>query len=218
MPHANYPTAEDLAQYLQDQGVTDTVSLLRMPQAIGASISAFGRAVDRKMLADTVASARTFTPPTTRDGLLFLPDFVELESIVYQPAGSTSETFALATDYTLQPIGALTGTGDYAPYSAIAFRRFWPQPMNGDLQNSLTITAKWGYAVQLPDDAWEAMLARAAARLVIPLGVAATGGVRSYEEAGVTEQYGTQGLYGGLVDNLNDIWGEAVQRYRRWTL
>jgi hypothetical protein len=216
-----YPTASDLAGYLTDQGISDTVGSGRLEQAISSAIAAFEKAVDRKMVADPVAVARTFSPPTDRAGLLFLPDFISLASIVYAPQNSTPQTFVLTTDYTLQPVGALTGSGDYAPYSAISFTRFWPQPMWPALANSLTITARWGYAASMPDDAWEAILGRAAGRLLAHLGVTGiggTGGVTSRSGGGESVTYAAPGRYDAMSGVLEQNWNDAVQRYRRMSI
>lgn len=219
MPKATYPTSADLSSFLTTAGFASaTVAALDLATAIAAGIASFEREAGRKMLwlAATAAEQRRYDPPQNRDGLLFLADdLCELTSLVYEPYQGSATTLTADDDYELEPYNALLRG---QPVTKIRFlHRRWLMPLSSANRRSLKITAKWAYAIStfgFPDDAWEAMRAHGAWALWPSLRQAVTGGMLSWSEAGVNENYGVES-WTGLRDLWDDQYQSAVKRYRR---
>lgn len=235
MPHSTYPDAADLSAFLASLGVTVTAALTaQLPAAAAASVSAWETATKRRPF---VASAtgtpvlRRFDPPTFHsDGVstLYLPDLLAQEDITvgYQPSGSTLTTWTEGTDYCFGPVNA---AADGLPYEWLEiYRHRWTQPLGASLRNSLRITGRWGYAAEVPDDVWYALLGRGFYHVFAAVRQGATGGVLSIEDADRKISFGienwTQLLlpYVGPLTGTNagngGIWGDAVRLYQKVSL
>jgi hypothetical protein len=214
-----YPTATRLQSFIEAGGITLTsAQLANLPLAVDAAKADFEKAVGGNMLASATASARTFSPPTNAQGILYI-DWLAANptSVSYQPEDSTAEALVITTDYYVEPPNALAKG---LPISRLRFKRRWTAPLGDTLRNSLTITGKWGYGsstVGIPADAYQAMLARGAWLLWEQITREETGGRESVKEDDVAETFGVQ-----AQTNARDHWGNiydaAVRKYRRLTL
>ena len=220
MPQPYAPDATDLFHFLELPG--DTVSAAQqrfLEPVINAALRDFeGEAgCGRKMLAPATATERTFDPPTFWDGTcseLRVPDMASGGTVVvvFQPRGSTAETLTFGTHYHLEPQSA-SDTGK--PYESILFyRRFGLEPLPMSLMRSLKITARWGYAITFPDDAWLAVLSRAAQQLYPAGRLANTGGILSWKNKDRQVEYGVE-ITKDHLSRLQLTYDTAVQAYRR---
>jgi hypothetical protein len=217
-----YPTAVHLADYLTGFD-TDGINL---EDAIAAAIDEFENRADRRFLAGTADEIRYYDPPTGRQGLVFIDDLAcPPTSVVYAPAGGTSETLVLGDDYLLEPANAI---GKRQPYTELRFRRRFVAPLSEPQRNSIVVTGRFGWGLQaeipmvtgnlgFPEDAFRGMLAMAALTLWPQLIESRTGGLLSFSEADVTEQYGVE-----AQGRSRDAWQaeatRALDRYRRFVL
>lgn len=208
---SNPPTATDLSLFLAGAGLDP--GDIDLTQMAAAGAAEFNRLARRTMLAGTTAIPRTFTPPTNGNVLL-LPDMAAAPTaIAYAPSGSSSTAWVSGTDYTLQPIGALS---DGRPYTALLIHGLsWGEPLYSGYEGSISITARWGYGTQLSEDVWGAMLNLAAAK-AYPLIQEVRG------EGAVEKQVGdTRIKYGGSGGgkSIRDTWIEdamqVVKLYKR---
>lgn len=217
---AGYPGAEDLQSFLEAAELTLSAELLaQLPTAIAAARKDFENTVDRIMLAPADAAVRRFDPPAHwRDGgaTLFLKrDLAAVTSVVYQPSGSDAETLTEGEDYELEPYDA---PEDGQPYTRIRFLvRRWTGPLSARHRGSIRVTGRWGYATEIPEDAWLAMCARGAWRLFGQIAQASTGGMLGWSDADRKVDYGVE-----TWGRLRDIWAAqydgAVNNYKRWEL
>jgi hypothetical protein len=217
---SQYPTGADLEAYLIAAGFDETfVESLPTDIYAAAGVSQFERDADRQMLA--VTGTREFDPQkVTPSGLLDLEmDLAALTSVAW-----SSTSYTVGTDVRGFPLNA-TNRGQ--PYSALSFglwRRFYRSsyPL---LPALITVTGDWGFAAEIPDDAWLGMLA-VAGRLLLPQIIhQRTGGMESWTEADMTERYGTkpmealssgwQGVAlataGGITADGKRIWGKYTR-------
>lgn len=220
-----YPTAADLDNYLATQvGLTTTG--LDEATAIADGILDFETAVNQVMLA-TADTVRYYDPPGNRDGFLDLrAPLANITSVVY-----LGQTLVVGT------VG--TNTGEYwpmpynapqesKPYRYLRFWRRWWEPITSPNFQQIVITGRWGYGANagggnwgIPENAWDAMIRRAAWKLLPAIQHGIAHGLISWTEAGVTEQYGSRPL-----EYLRTMWcgddgnggayGSAVGLFR-WT-
>lgn len=210
MPQADYPTAADLTAFIESGGLTADAALV--DAAIGAGIAAFEEEVGRKMLAGA-AETRYFDPPQTRDGILTLDDDLATapSAVSYQPQGASPQALVALTDYILLPDNAFARG---KPVTRIRFLKRWWAPYGWGLLRSLSITARFGYGTEIPDDAWFAMLVGGVRWLVDMQVIAITGFVQSRKEADVDESYGGA-LKKDLMDSWNSLFMRAVADYTK---
>lgn len=197
---------------------------LDLPGAVRAGIQGFERDCDRHFLAgrtienvETGEETRRFDPatnPARYTSLLeFGPygDLTALSSVVWAPESSPAETLALNTDFWPVPVNA-PATG--FPYTGLEFRRRFWAPLLPANRHSIEVTGLWGFGTILPADAWRAMLTGAAVQAWTGIFNARSGGVLSWKEADVSEDYGIQPL-----SDIRKGWAmdydRAVTAYRR---
>lgn len=212
------PTAADLWRFLE--GAKLTVADELKPFLAGAARGAyadFERATGRRFLA--TAGVRVFDPAP--NGYI---DFREDLSALGDTGGlailGTSQV--LNSDYWLIG-GNAAGRGE--PYTGLRLKNVRPVPLTWPNYNSIAVTGLWGYGTTIPDDVFQAALARAAwviaPQLILSL---KKGGLKSWTEAGVSESYmdnpleGLMTVWGGEAkDNgMGGLFGSTVKRYQRW--
>jgi len=215
MSHKSYPSSDRLSTFITGHGLDVTNYEGLLAGAIDAARRSFENDTDhRPFLAATSATERAFDPPTNGP-LLFCGSLaVAPTSVTYQPYGSSAETLTLRQDYTLEPSNALS-MGE--PITRLRFRRRWTTPLAPEQLQSVLITGRWGYATEVPDDAYQAILERGAANVWTQLTQSATGGLLGWKHGERSVDYG---------DNrwtaLNEKWtgkgcnyDKAVSIYRR---
>ncbi len=212
-----YPTAADLNSYLTEAGFT--LGGLDTTTAVAAAVDEFHRRTGRIMLAPAGTTTRYYDPPTASGipggeggGFLSLgADLAVLTAVVYQPQGAEAETLVQNADFRLHPYGA--GSEDEGPFLAVEFRRRWTRPLLLSLRRAVQVTGRWGYAVEIPEDAWNAMLQRGAALLAPSRGGKLSGGHVRTEDSGVVRVYGDDPL-AGLRRAWEGVFEAVVRRYR----
>lgn len=204
-----YPRGRDLETLLTAAGFSSIPTGIDLSRAVAAGVQAFEHAVGRRMLAET--GTRNYDPPTSgRES--FLPFGADLWGT------PTSVTFngtalTLNTDYRCFPENA---DQSGKPFTALRFARVWYAPLNTAHWGAIAVTGKWGYGASIPEDAYEAMLCRAAYLVLPQLTHNLTGGFTSFHEDDVSEDYGGNPL-DYLRKQWNDTYNHTVRRYKRVT-
>ena len=211
MGKAAYPTGADLAAVLAGGGITVSAALSALlDDAAAAGRYAFEAATGRVMLAGVTDVEKEFSTPSPNAGILDIPDLVELTGITYNPQGGSAETLVDATDYYLQPDNA---PDEGKPWTQVRLRRSWYLPLWYGNLRSIRITGRWGYADEIPEDAWLAMVYLGLTSQASMIIRSTTGGVKSRKEADRAEEYGTSAA--DIVQAWESTAGSAVSRYRR---
>lgn len=204
MPHAAYPTAADLEARLT--GMNLEVGDIDLDQAAATGRASIETPTGRVFLAED--GTRTFDPPEAPSRVLDLR-----EDLAGSPTALTfaSTAYTLGTDYRLLDQNAAARG---KPYWAVQFLRFFAAPIPTSYWGCISITGPWGYAEQIPDDVWEAMMAAALLSIAPDLTLKDSDGLTKWSEAGVTEEYGGE-LYGKSIDRLQKRVDTVVTNYRR---
>lgn len=215
MSHPSYPVGSDLQAFLVAATFDVTAIAPLLDDAMSGAVAEFERRVQRRMLADTSPSARTFDPPDNGDEIR-IDDLASTPSIAYQPAGNAAIPYVSLTDYWLLPQNA-PSMSPPEPYTRIRFRRAWVSPLWPSDANSIQITGRWGYGASISPDVWNALLAQGALSLYPQLSQETFGGVSSWTRSGNTESYGVDPL-GKLRDAWEKKYEKTVTMYRRWSI
>ncbi len=183
MGKSAYPTATDLTQYLTAAG-TPVPAGLDLASIAAAAVDEFERRAGRRMLREAADAVRRFDPPADRDGWLDLEaDLCTLTSVEYQPAGAAPVALAEGSDFrTLSRNPGVAPEPLTEPIVALILARMWLAPLRMPEGGSIRVTGRWGYAVAIPDDAWWAMLVRAAG-LAAPAATSARAWGATFEAA-----------------------------------
>ena len=219
MAKSAYPTLLDLEDYLLGAGFTvGQVAPLDLKTAIASGIREFEARVDRTMLAPAATSIRYYDPPTNGD-VVFVEDCASAPTVEIVPQGGTAEALTAGTDYTTEPVNAIAKG---QPVTMLRFLvRTWCYPLPPSARQSVKVTAKHGYCLTLPDDAWSAMLARGAEivlpRLVRTISSALRGGVVEWQEGDVRKKYGSNPA-ADLRSLAKEQWDRGVCAYERIAL
>ncbi len=188
MPRPQYPTGDDLASYLLQAGFSETfLAAYDLELFALAGWEAFNRAANRTMLA--VTGTRSFDAGGS-NGVLVLGE--DLASGVTPTATGYSTPLTVGTDVRFEPMSA---AGRGKPYDRARFlwrRGYTAFPYS--VAPQITITGSWGYAVEIPDDAFVGMLAMGALGMAPLLIQARTGGIQMWREADMEESYGPKPL------------------------
>lgn len=216
MPHAAYPTEQDLAEWLGAAGFSDAlIDALDLETAVGAGIAAFEELTGRVMLAET--GTRTFDLPYHPMGVIDLGEDLASASAVALAGTAQAD----GTGFRLLPLNAAARG---RPYAQIQLpRAYFRVPTAAGAWGQVSVTGLWGYAATIPDDAWQAMLALAGLSLFPQIQHFIAGGMVGWKEADVSEQYGNDplaGLRAGWQALAGGETGAAgvVARYRRVTV
>jgi len=206
MAHKSPPSAERLQTFIEGHSLTVTPYLSLLSGAIGGAWDSFNEAIGYRFLPDTnSATLRKFTPPV--DGAPLFLDYLcsEPATITYAPAGQTSETLTLNTDYWCEPENALA---KHLPITHLEFERRWSGTRG--LRGALQITAFWGAAREIPESVYQALLERGAANLWTQLTQSATGGVLGWKDGDRSVDYGDN-----RWSALNEKWTGKGCNYDR---
>ena len=202
-----YPTGSDLKDYLEGAGLTVATALENiLDGAATAGRQSLERAANRVFLADAADQTRTYDPPTDIESRLFIDDVASLTKVEYQPLNATVDLLTENEDFFTYPENAVL-KGE--PILWLEFRRRrWRSPHTVGLRRSIKVTGQFGYATKsgggFPEDAFDAMLARAAWLRWGQVSLAATGGVLSWRQADVQVDYGVE-----RWSKLQDAWAAA---------
>jgi hypothetical protein len=138
---------------------------------------------------------------------------------------SITSLSVMNTTYVQGMPGDTAGVGNYwlQPVDAPSYGRpyeyieFWA-PVLGSPQTGV-ITGVWGYSLQVPDDAWSAILAGAAWNVMAPVAARRSQGAVRRTQGEVSEEYGGRGKDLGAYANETMLWEQAwldgIKSYRR---
>lgn len=196
----SYPTTADLTAYLA-QAKLQNVATLQLAWAVEAARDEFENAVGYHVLAED--GVRRFDAPRNANGMVdFREPCASVTSVVFEGSPMIE-----GTDYWLHPNNAPERK---RPYRMIEMYKSYPYQLPG-LRRTLVITGKWGLSTEVPDDIFQAILARAAILLIPAIKAAISRGLVSWSEAGVQENYGTDPL-AFLEEGWKAVYDDVVKR------
>lgn len=217
MPETSYPDDPIVEQFVIGQGVAVPSGFTFTGYAAAAVAEWENETGWAPFLADASSSVRTYDPPgggppNRGFGALYgggrrltlCGGIVSITSLVV--AGVPK---ILGTDFRLLPLNA---NARKRPYDAIELF----VPSYGPA-GSVVVTARWGFADEIADDAYQAILRKAARLAAIDLQQAISTGYTTIkdDDAQLTRSI-------ELVQKLGAAWGEysdrVVARYRRLTV
>lgn len=167
----SYASLGDLKSAIR---ITDTDSDGLLQIALDAATSAIDEHCDRTFVASALASARVFEPV---NGRVVTDDFYTTSGLIVSVAGTVIPVAVpgVSAGYTLTPENA-AASGE--PYTGFYYQSFplsaWPL-MFAVQRATATVTAKWGYALDVPAAVKMACLLQASrwfARRNSPYGIA----------------------------------------------
>jgi hypothetical protein len=219
-----YPDGNEGASFLRASGMLTGLSNNLMPDidaacglAIYAAVAEWERLTRyQPFLASSADSTRLFDVPTSTildlmGGIVTLTS-VSVAGSLYtagrQYTPGPSNAVARGKPYTYLDFGALS-----YPYSAAG----GALGILPGLRQSIQVTGTWGFSLIVPPDVRLVILREMAATLAPSLSVARFGGLVSWTEAGVTENYG-KSQYADIAEAGSAAFQAAALRYRRLTL
>lgn len=213
--HGGYPRGNELGSYLEGAGISPGAGL-NLDTLIGAARRDFERAVGGIILAAQEPQERRFDPPFARwPALLDLGDFLlEPASVAYQRPDGDPQSYTIDEDVWFRPDNAAERG---RPFELLEFLRPWPHFSRHGDRRSIRVTGRWGYADSVPDDVFDAILARAAWRAASPVRHAETGGMAAIHQADVKLQFGVES-FGNIVDGWGRVFEETVASYQRLSI
>lgn len=197
MPAA-YPTTSDLTDYLTAQGLTAPANV---QVHLDAAIAEWERATGYQPFKEEAnAQAYYYDPVPLYKALDLGTGFSTVTEVAIGVSDTdpTGTVLTLSEDYELLPYNR-----SGRPIEGILFRAF---TVSGRAR-SVKVTGKRGYSSTIPDDAWRAILVRAAMYTKQGMQV---GGVAAFREGDVSVTYGT-----GATPTEAESWLTAVRTYQR---
>ena len=218
MPYSDYPNGGIVRQFLIDAGLpAGNLSAAWYDSAAAVAARDFEGAsgANRKMLAGA-SETRLYSAPAGNAGTLDIDDLAVVTAVSYQPSNTTPVVWTAGVDYWLEPSDA---PGKGWPYTAIRFLRRWLDTASGPGvgwpadRRSIAVTGQFGYSLTLPDDVWQAVLERAAAKVARQLGFAITGGgISKWERAERSVSYRSSA---DIAAAFSADWATTAAAYRR---
>jgi hypothetical protein len=214
MPDA-YPTAADLEAYLvtlglYPAGAAELDALDLEGKAAAAVVEWETRTGYRPFLANGSDTTRVYDPPPGR--FLELGTGLLSVSALYT-AVTTASPGAVQTEGTDFWLERATAAYDGAPFEVITFAGC----PYGE-RRSIAITGLWGYSATVPDDAWQAILARGAWLCAPQAAMVMGGGAEAVRVLSSEVRYPSAAT-GGPLAAQQKAWSAmfeaAVRRYRR---
>lgn len=204
MPFPDYPTDAELAAFLTSSGLATTETAVK-GMAAAAATEWEAETGWRPFRAADSAATYAYDAPAHGQWLDLDAPFLTVTEVkvgvtLDDPAGTV---LTLDEDYYLPRY--------QAPYERIQFAcRFLRHP------KSIRVTGRKGYCIDLPDDVYQAILARAASNASVMVQGAA-GPVRRIEQGPVKYEFDlTSGR--GQADRWDAQFARTVARYKRITL
>lgn len=159
----NYATVQELAAQINKKAVDDDITLTTLLSAAENTINRFCNRVDG-FVADTVASARLYSG--NDKGYLLIDETPEITAVGAKSSTSDASFTAWATTDWM----AFNGSSSSPNFNATPYNGIMVNP-NGDYSRfysgighfpMVQVTAKWGWALTVPDDIKEACIMQAA--------------------------------------------------------
>lgn len=205
MGKADYPTEADLKNEILSTGIIDDLTeapVSRIPWAthLLAARQAVETATGRRFKA--VVSTRKFDAPDSGTVLKLDADLVSITSV---SVGGQPKT--LDTDYFGLPTNA---PSDGKPYTLIEFACWLPQG-----RRNIEVTGPWGFSLEVPELAWDAILADAALRCVPALETAISNGLKSIKLGQDSYTFGENGVFSVAAATWTEQRQAAIDFYKR---
>ncbi len=217
MSRSHPPSAEELGQFLKVGGVcVDSISSLS--GFIENAIACFEKRTGwRPFLASNSLEKRCFkVPKVSSFGHFSSLSLLELDGglVVCQSIGwrrrfTPDVSFLKATDFILMPLDAPKRG---RPYEWIEFSK---QSIAG--ADFIEIEGRWGYGDGFPDDVWHCILKLAAISVLMMHSHSFRGGLRSWSEEGVKEEYDDD-PFGSLVNQWKYEVDQTMGHYLRFKI
>jgi hypothetical protein len=213
MPKTANPTDLDLRDFLQAAGMlenplSDQQKLIDLVTAASAGVSEFERRTGYKpFLASSTPETRTYQGDrvnTFPDGhyLDLGTGLISASSVLVNDNPQT-----VTTHYALEPAGA---NHNGKPYTDLRF-------LYGGYgyYQTISITGIFGYGLEIPDDAWLAMLELGALHAMRVSGSKLSKGAVEVRQGEVTRKYGEKGAFSAEKSEFEAHTKEVVGGYRR---
>lgn len=212
-----YPTSADLESYLSGCGVTLTgAQSALLENEITAAIELYESLVGRKMEAESVSQTYLFNPPDNNEGKIYFGmDFATITSVGYQPicAGSGS-TLQANVDYTLFPRNAVAKGKPYR-YMQLGGSGSITSPVYIGYRGSYRVAGKHGYALEIPQLAFNGILKLATIKMVAPISFGGGGSVKRKRIEDYEVEYGNGQYSGEITSWMNDIQ-LGINNFKIW--
>ena len=223
MDRPSWPDGGDLVQFLGDVGFDATAMSTSVDTYVSAAIYDFERATGRQPFVGT-AQTRLFNPPgpnerRTRSNVMPMVGggrrlhldcgLVSLTSLkvgitIDNPTGTP---YTVNRDFFLRPGNAAV---EKRPYDLVEFLN----PQYGQFQ-SIQIVGVWGWQATVPNDAWLAVLSRAAMLALPAMTGSKTGGVAKVTLGPNSFDFGQAGAFSNEKKQWQTNWNHAVGQYMR---
>jgi len=223
MDHASWPDGGDLAQFLGDVGFDTSALATSIDTYVSAAIYDFERVTGRQPFLGTTQT-RLFNPPGPNDRrtrsnvmpmvgggrrLSLQSGLVSLTSLnvgvtIDNPVGTA---YTANRDFFLRPNNA---PAEKRPYDLIEFLN----PQYGQF-SSIQVVGMWGWQATIPDDAWLAVLSRAAIKMLPVMTGAKTGGVAKVTLGPNSFDFGQGGAFSNERKQWASDWHNAINQYMR---
>ena len=230
MPITTWPTPAN-ALALLPTSISSGIPAVESDYVVDAVVAEFENATGwRPFMSTGVDEARILSAPDYRTGrsvLKLTQGAVSVTEVEVDLNDSGVGTVLVAeTEYNLEPTGA---DDDNKPFTRIVFGRFGPDFSGTSLivnanyartsafAGKVRVTAKWGYCLVPPADAYLAVLHKAASMLLAGSRARLTGGINSWTEADIKEDWGGSN---NPVDSTMSAWDRefatVVAKYQRF--
>lgn len=212
MPYNAYPTDAELKTRLVAMGMfsdppTQQQNTFNLTSAVQAAVDQFEPMVGYEPF---LVQGGQQTYYFDADGAMtidFLGGFVSISSVALNGTQRTENY-----DYNLYPRNALT---QGKPYNYMKWRGFWrPQYTAFGQPAPIAVTGLRGYCAQLPDLAWEAVMALAVKFMVAQASFLLVGGVKSWKAGTDEEEYNPK-PFADIIEGCNSTVSAAVQSFGR---
>lgn len=229
MPYTAYPTSANVLELLPST-IAAGVPSFESDAAIDSAISEFENQTGwRPFLSNDVAEERILPAPDYRTGrsILKLPqgaiEVTEVEVDLNESGVGTVLT--VEREYHLEPTGA---DDDNRPFTRIVFGRFGPDfqgtyiisdaiyARQSAFAGKCKVTAKWGFCLEIPAEVYLAIARKAAGDILAGARTRLSGGMVSWEEGDVKENYGSgSSSIDTTINEWNTKFQNIVAKYAR---
>lgn len=221
MPQAAYPADADMLTRFTDAGITPPGSDTRA-KALAWAIARWQRRTKwQPFLSDGQQHTYNYDPAAPRQlGRTMLvwkggAQLLELRQGLISLTSLTIDTtaYTVGTDFWLRPDGAPERG---RPYEYIEFG----MPVYGQ-DEGIAITGVWGFALQVPDDAFEDILDGAIQKVMPLIAMRESKGRAKRQQGETVEQYALgkdAGAYSYEIGLLRGDFAAGISSYRRWLI
>lgn len=135
---ADFPTTEEIKDYVNDKTATANYALVESARA--AAIAELNNGCQRTFVLADTASARLYVPASY--------EVVRIHDCTAVTAVSNDGVAVAASQYQLEPVNAISWTGEAVPYEQIRMiaSTGWEFGTHNAAEATVSVTATWGWA------------------------------------------------------------------------